>query len=338
MALRWIEGFDNYDNYAAPTGYLGNPAYSCGFPSDKTMVAGRFGGQALQMASVGGTENVARALGTTFSTFTLGCAFKSSAAGTRVIGEHVGPFGQFTIRVTSTGAIEVVDGLRTASAVRGTSTTGVISYGVWQYVEYSAVFNGGSSSVKVDVDGVNVLDLSGIQLGGTGIDTVGFPENGGGITVWFDDVYFRDDTTMLGPCQVEVMYPDSDVALGAWAKSSGSTGYSLVNESITSTANNLSSSTLDDECKFGLGALSATGVAIRGVMAEGFMEVTASSTIARQVAAVLAVSGTDYSGGAFVPGTSYNFYTNVWEKNPATGAPWSLSDLAALDLGVKITS
>lgn len=340
MSLLFIDGFDKYSGYSAPNGWMAT--YACVYPSDKTLVAGRFGGIALYITSVGGIENVNRALGSLYASFTHGAAIyvPSLSSEVPIFEELQGSNYQVTLSVGTSGQIKVYRGSRTGTLL-GSSANGVIAVNTWYYLELSCTVNPSAGVVSVNVNGVNVLSLTGLNTynaGTTGIDTIGMCEAGSGISVTFDDTYFKTDLTPLGPLRIETLIPVADISGNVWVPDVGSLGYSRVNTGqADGDTSYIQGTNVGDLDLFGLSGIAESPSSIFGVQ----VTLQARSTdglSTRAVAPVLNANGATNVGAGHTIAAAYSFPWQMWNQNPTTAAAWTASDFNSLQAGVKVTA
>jgi hypothetical protein len=120
------------------------------------------------------------------------------------------------------------------ATVLGTSTE-TLSTGIWHYLEVEAAIDDASGTVTVWLDGVQVIDLSGVdtkQQSEAGVDRIRFQLNGLNqfTTPTIDDVYVTTTATRLGESRVVVLYPNADTADAEWTPSTGVGHFATVDE------------------------------------------------------------------------------------------------------------
>ena len=132
---------------------------------------------------------------------------------------------QVTIGTTSTGAIRAMRGDWDGTLL-GTSADLVIGAGAYYFIESKVTINGSTGSVEVRVNGVTVLNLSGINTQATGLATtsqwdIGHRSAGSSQFFNVDDFFLLDDTgtylnDFIGDHAVVEDVVDADGAFADW--------------------------------------------------------------------------------------------------------------------------
>lgn len=345
MAVILVDGFDLYNGTGANTGVQAK--WSAGIGSSSySLVAGRFGGQALRIAGNASgsatrrsfTANASVGIGMGFRGATMPSAnpggnhFLLESAGTAMCG----------FRVTSAGAIEVGRYTsNTASTVLGTSSAGVIVSNTWHYVEVEVTISDTVGVFKVYVDGVQVLNLTAQDTRNgapTTVDTIRIGPDAAATTLGtfdYDDIYVVDAATKLGERRVETLYPTSDVAQG-FARSTGATNYTLVDEAqVNGDTDYVQASSVSTVDTYGFGDLTGTPGTIDAVQFSCFAEKTDAT--ARSIA-LQAISGATTSDGSnFSLAASYSKFERLMLTDPNGSIAWTAASVNALTGGPKVT-
>lgn len=358
MAIPLIDGFDTYNGTGTNTGLQAKwtpVSIVTASPNNASMTTGRFSGQAARIAWTGGggerSGGYSRLLPSTYSSFTLGTAFRISTltnvATTALPGImhfREGTTYHLIITLTSDGKLNVY---RASSASAGTllgsTAAGTIIANTWHYIEAEVVINDSTGRVTLYVDGVQVLNLTSqdTRNGGTGVvDTINISGNTGNPSlstpsIDFDDLYFRDSATRLGERRVETLYPNSDVAQG-FARSAGSTNYTLENEAqVDGDTTYVQGSTVGDVDTYGMDNLSSNPTTIDAVQISAYARKTdaASRSIALQVKS----GATTSDGSNYALAASYSKFERILETDPNTGSAWTRTNVDALQGGPKVT-
>ena len=209
----------------------------------------------------------------------------------------------------------------------------------WCYIEIKITFgNPGSYEIRVNTRTV---------MSGTGRTTstdnnyanwVGWHGQNGD---WIDDLYICDDTgtqnnDFLGDIKVVTILPNADGSNTGWTPSSGTSHYSLVNETpANDDTNYLYTSTVGATDTENFQDITLTG-SIRGILQLACIRKDDAG--ARSACLVCRVGTTDYEGPEVSLGTSYTYLKQIRETNPATGAPWTVADINAAQFGVRMKS
>jgi hypothetical protein len=232
------------------------------------------------------------------------------------------------------------------------ATAGRIIDSNWHWVEYDILFND-SGHAYVYVDGTQVINFTGDlnNAGTVSVERMTVAGQNGRFAM--DDVCVYDDSGSgnfvassfpIGPMKCQVLVPTSDVSV-AWTRSTGSTNYTLVDEALDGTQNRItvvdyvSSSTVAQTDLYGYADLSGSPAAIKAVVL---------TTVAQNAAAGFGTlkhsiksGGTVYDGQTYQPVSATAdadaiFY--VWEKDPATSANWTSTNVNALQAGVTVVT
>jgi hypothetical protein len=334
MALRFIDGFDNYTTLTQKWTATANG------PSINTTAGRRGSGGALTNA---GAIQLLKTLDSQ-GTWIVGFACNTSSLTFNYIELMDAGTTQLRVSFGSTGVVSLYRGAGTT--LLGSSAAGVVSASTWFYLEIKATFAGGTSgSATVRVNGAAVITLTGINTitsANASADTLNLRTTGGGATVVYDDLYMCDGTgstnnDFLGDLKVQYLAPASDGAHTDWTPNSGANHYSRVADTnpdddtsynSTATAGNIDT--------FKVGA--ATAGTILGVQYTLRHRVDDAGT--HTVAPLVRVASTDYPGSGITCSASYVTSLVLQETNPATSAAWASSDFGAsgAEFGYKMVS
>lgn len=345
MALLLFDGFDHYGTGGNPA-TLGKWGASGSSPTAQTAPV-RTGTHSLRTNAAGFLAS--KEFGPASTGCVVGFAIHNSA-GTFTTTNFLEIREGATVHLAlalSAGAAVV---LKRGATVIATGTT-VLSVNSWYYIEIKAVIHDTTGSYEVRIDGVTEAALT--NAGPTDTRNVGATGQWGNIllgsfstvlTTFFDDVYVCDTSgaaprnTFLGPVKVETLYPQTDaVAAGSNAGLTPSTGTdhgALVDEATPNITDYNSSPTVGVKDTYNYPALTLTG-AILGVQTNLYVQ--KSDAVARQVCAVVRSGSTDYDGANVSPLTTFAYFSEVRPLNPNTGLAWTAADIAALQVGMKVT-
>lgn len=231
----------------------------------------------------------------------------------------------------------------------GSASTATIALNTYTYVEMRITFHDTAGVVQVRLNGTLVLDLSGIdtqQTANASANRIRLGNHGTGGTFTFgtediDDVYVCDGTgtvnnTFLGDCRVDVLRPTADGANSAWTPSTGTSHFALVDETTPNDDSDyLSTSTAGVRDTQALGDLpSMTDMVVAGV--QQCVSARKDDAGTRQMKGVLKSGGTTQAGSVtHTLTTSYRYYRQITETDPATSAPWTEAGVNALESGVE---
>ena len=338
MTLRFTDSFDYYGTAQLPLFY--DFMQGAGYQAS-AIAGGRFA-SGLQLAGyVGKTLDYQ-------TTWIVGAAFNNRAGRLLTLGDDYAV--QCGVAVDGLGRLYVfrgwsvditnADGTAFPIAILATGST-LIGTG-WHYIEFKATI-GATGSYEVRVDGLTYLSGSGVntqQSANARANRVQIGLNSLGISV--DDVYICDGTgtannNFLGDVRVQALMPSADGDLSQLTPSTGTTHYNLVDEvPPDGDTSYVSGATAGNVDLYQLGDVAAVSGSILGVAVYSFARKDDAGT--RTIANVIKTGGVEYDGPAQALSMSYTYFTEHWETNPATGLPWTIADVNALQAGVKVVA
>lgn len=332
MPVFLTEGFDALNNDVVPRKYSVGGGW---------LTTGRFG----QQGWTTNTNNQNSVFGVNFpvvgNTLTAGFAFKIPSY------SELGPNGfgflkfngaagrQFTIGVDNAGAIRFGPG---TSIAAHKSANGVVTPGSWQYWEISVFVHDTAGSVRICIDGVEKLNVTNTDTKGLTADDIinmvcdtsgsGYPTG-----YCFDDMYFSNDLTQLGPQKIETFRADGEISAD-WTPSSGANNWQMVDDW-----------TCDDDWTF----ISATDAGKKAVLTLANMTDTPQSIAAVSVEIIARMddigprnvefgidNGTDPAVTKEVALTDvYRIYSDLHLTNPFTSGPWTDTAVNALRMNIE---
>ncbi len=254
--------------------------------------------------------------------------------------EHVG------IRIGTTGRVEAWRNQfgNTAGAFAGVllgRSTLEIAPGTYNHFDVKVHIHATAGTVKVRVNGIDFIALTGLNTVGHGTATLGSqvrwgyfngagPDFNDGRPFWLDDIvaiHYADDgseeSTFLGQYGVYFLKPIADTATADWQLTSGIHGYALINEvPPDDNASFIYSPTTGNKSAFVCEPLPVNVTSVAAVAALSRAEKTDAGAATMQMAIVS--GGTEYDEGS-VHGitTSWSYYlTPSWQQDPFTMADW----------------
>lgn len=342
MSLILIDGFDGLA-----------PANNAKWATVGSAGTARTGVRSMQIA--GGTQALQTLLGASdeHATLIVGFAWRTNAwlsAGLRL------PIMRFcsdsngtihgTLAIDNAGNLYVTRGTETGTTL-GTAATGMVATGAWYHLEVKFVLSDTVGVWEVRVDGVSVISLSGLDTknGGTKtvVDAVRFISTGAA-TVNFDDVYIAngagvaDNDIGFGDLKVYTYYPNGNGSTNQGVGSDGNStdNYLLVDEpGDRNTTDYVEIATNDDLDLYAYQDITgdqATG-SIRGVCVNTSAMRTGST--GKSFASVARSGGANYAGPDKALTTQYQHFGRLLDKNPNTGAAWTISEFNAAEFGWK---
>lgn len=355
MALLWCDGFDHY-------GVIGN--LTDGVYAERgielslatSSPAARTGTHYIKRiySSTAANSLLRRVLGGAKTSVGIGAAFYYDNLPTQPNTDICFDFRdannqvQVTIGLDTTGTITAYRGLSNGT-VLGTSATPVVAAESWQHIEALVFFSQTVGTVEVRVNGVTALSLSGIDTVSSSLVECSQVAIGGANALYVtapggvDDVFCYDTTgsynnTFIGDRRVLTLFPDSNTAQADWTVTGAATGYECIDEA-----------TPDDDTTYiaaadGSGAISNFGVQN---LPAGISAISAVVVVerARKTEAGVAntqtsiVSGASETAGADKPMTEvYTYRQDVFQVDPVSGAPFTVSEVNALKIKLRRTA
>jgi hypothetical protein len=252
------------------------------------------------------------------------------------------------VRVRPDGGIQVRRGSRSGTII-GETAGPVLVANAWQHIEIKLGIDSVAGFVEIRVDGVTVLNVTGVDTQGASGDIAQLtwynfsPSSSGDSTfqmyikdlvVWNTAGAYNND--FLGSVFVVNLVPDGDVALN-WAPSTGSTGWNLLDNSppLDATQYISADNTPPDAYVCTLTNLPPDITSVRGVMTVQRSRKIDGGDGNLQVSVI---SGSDEQAGADRPvTTAFTYWFDIFEEDPATGAPWTPTAVDAMNLKIDRT-
>jgi hypothetical protein len=243
--------------------------------------------------------------------------------------------------------VRVVNGLNgkinvyVGDTLVGSSPTATFAQNTWFHLEAKVVAGAGDGSVEVRFEGsvTPLLNITGLTINPIVNVALGRYGAGNSNIYYFDDWVVWDDTgttnnTFMGDTFVIVAGPVADATSpNAWATSTGSAKWSLVDEEIPNDADFIIGNAVGDEQEFThtqvnlpVGSVAAIAVQTRALKTDA-----GASSIELGIA-----SGTSTSmSGEAALGTSASTQSHIANTNPDGGVPWTQAAAQAARLRVR---
>lgn len=249
-----------------------------------------------------------------------------------------------TFRCQLDGSISVYRGDGT-TLLGTTASANLLAPGVWSYLEIKATINDTTGSVEIKQDGTSVLSLTSQDTrnaGNANIARIRFQGHSGtGNSSWFDDVYICDTTgsaphnDYLGDVRIVMILPSGAGDSTQWTPNAGS-NWDRVDETPGHDGDTtyVSDSTAGDTDLYNLAAVpSGAGT----VYAAKVIATARKDGAGAQDVELLVKSGTTTDASPLKSLTdSYAEYDYTLVQNPDTSAAWSVADLDAVQVGIRI--
>lgn len=347
MTLLLMEGFDVYNGLGANTGLISRWAAPGG--SGQSMTAGRFGGQAWRLQPAIG-QAIMRQLPAAGTTFAVGAAIRCTSLfpGTPSAKAHICLYNnasgfQTSIVFDANGSISAWRCSGDVSGtLLGTSAINVMAANVWHYIEVEFVISTTVGRVTVYVDGVQKLNLTGVNTANLGVGTTADSirlsstngGNGNGGFVDYDDMYIIDAAAKLGERKVETLVPTSDVA-AVFTHNIGTSNFSAVDDpQANGDTDYVQSSNVGDTDTYGFSDLTSVPATIDGVQVIAFAQKTDAAT--RAINLQLKSGATTDNGANFNLAVGYQRFDRLLGLDPNGSIAWTAANVNALQGGPKI--
>lgn len=259
------------------------------------------------------------------------------------------------LSILQTGQLRIRAGDETEFALAtllGTTSGGVIAAtNVWYYIEVQVVVSPTVGQVNIQVNGANVLTLSGVNtdplsLGSINNYQLGWPPGTtiNVVTLGFMvcDHYVTNssgsqNTGFLGDTRVACVFPNANGTTNQFAANGAASNYLCVNEaSEDGDATYVSSATVGQIDEYTKTATPTNTGTIFGVQLCAVARKDAAGTRHNQNFILSDVSTTL---GADNPlALSYAWYLDIIEQDPNTSAAWTKTGLDAAQIGVKVSA
>ena len=209
----------------------------------------------------------------------------------------------------------------------------------WYYIEFKATINNTTGSFEVRLNGAT-------EISGTGLD-LQTSANAYATAVWFvpsasspcSTTTCTSPTTSAGRSGSSPLLPGGN---GTYSQMVGSDGnstdnYLLVDEVGPNTTDYVESATVGDKDSYAMGNLPTVPSSI--IATRAGIYAAASDAGARSLRILTRSGGTDYDNGVdFALTSTYRYYTDLRETDPATGVAWTESGVNAVEIGPKVTA
>ena len=286
---------------------------------------------------------VTRTLSPSGSTCIVGVAFKVNALNVdrQFLQLYSSGTSQWYAYVENTsGLIKIVRG----STVIATSSVAVAA-ATWNYLEIKTLLSTTVGTVDMQLNGISVASVSGVNTANAGNTTFTHVQIGclfnlaGGHQHDFNDFVVMDgsgslNNNFLGDVRIDPHFVTANGNSNDSTPSTGTNRAANVDDttpngdtdynSLTA-ANQVDTMTLQD--------LIRTGSNILGMQVSIYAEKTDAGTAT--IAPVIRAGGTDYVGTTQALTTSYGYFNQVYDTNPATGARPTEAEFNAFELGYK---
>ena len=233
------------------------------------------------------------------------------------------------------------------SAVMGTSAGAAMKVNQWNYLEAKVTIDNSAGVIVLKLNGVEVLNLTGIDTQNGGTDDLGFVKLSGGYSSgpgnWWDDMIVMDTAgsefnDFIGDTRITAISPDGDTADADWTKSGGATNYENVDDATPDDDTTyVESGTVTDKDIYDHGALGISPDTVKGVVVNVLGKDISAGT---RGVKLVCKSGTteEQSPDELTLGGDYGTVQEGWEKNPDNDADWNETTVNAAKFGMELTT
>jgi hypothetical protein len=308
---------------------------------------GRRSNNCLALSNVQGAgSNVLKSFDSQ-ATWVVGAAFKyagfTGSSNGQIIALYDSGTLQVDIRITPSGAIQA-----TRNGTQLGISAAVITTGTYYYVEFKALIHASAGTIDVQVNGASVLSLTGQNTKNSANATANMvflgpiAQGGGGNgTLLIADLYILDGqtgaSTFLGDQRVDCYMPTGNGSNSQFTNNSGNStnNYSHVNEALQDgDTSYVADAVVNDIDSYAITGLTHTPLTITGVQVN--LVIRKDDAGIKQVAPIVYRSATAYVGNTLTLSTSYLDLTQQYEKDPATSAAWTKTNINASEFGLKV--
>lgn len=349
MSLEFMDGFDHYSG-STNTPRKWDTTSRSAFGAWPDRATGRFGGSSaafgvgFNLSSLPLTQGQLSAV----ATRTVGFALYPDTGpnpwntpGQLIFQFMDGTNEQVSLRTDGSGLNIQISRNGTTLA---TSTPALIPNS-WCYVEFQVTIGSSSGAYTLKVWGGA---SPGTWLTATGVNTQATANATTNGVCWInsnnspyrlDDVYILNSSgttnnTFIGESKISTFLPNGDGASSQWTPSTGTTHYTLVDESDPNDDTDYNASLTSGQIDLYTYPPATITGAVIGVQV--VMTARKDDVGARQIAEQCRSGGTNYSGATKTLASTYSMYREIREVDPATSVAWTQTGLNAAQFGAKI--
>lgn len=254
---------------------------------------------------------------------------------------------QLSFNITPLGAFRVYRG-HYRSTVLGTSVP-ILTPNAWHHIEWKVTASNSGGTVEIRVNGTAVISLTGqdtVAQTELSYSTMSFVGTGGDSNASALYAYYKDlilwDTTgsenndFMGPTYIARKTVTADTSF-TWTPSTGSAGWSLINEKGPSDSTYISDGwPAAAESYFAMENLPADVTSVRGIMLMGRMRKSDGGDCNVQMGVDDGTSTTWGADRAIT--TAYTYWHDILELNNTTASPFTPTEFNALNFVIKRTA
>ena len=241
----------------------------------------------------------------------------------------------------SDGHIHANNGIVTAF---GDSAAAAFSFGVQHHVYIKCVSHLSAGTILIKIDGVEVLNLSGLNTapqGTPGYTQVAFFGQGNSSIadcIWSHVALGNASGDITGRPRVQAVFPDASGNYSQWNRLSGAANYEMIDEQFPDDDTTyVYESTVNDRDSYTYSNFLSTTDTVVAVAIVPLARTDDAAS--RTMKTFVRAGGTDYDhpDTVSVPG-SYGYLQQIYVTNPATGVAWTPAEVNAIEAGIKVVS
>jgi hypothetical protein len=321
-----MEGFDHYG-----VSLLAAKGWALSGQASASMVSGRFGGQALNNSTNNNSAYV-RSLTAAAATIIIGFAFKTDSPTNN---PTILQWTSGRLVMGTSGGNHVLLAQNAGGTTIGTGTTNIVA-NTWYYIEIKNVV-GTSGTIEVHLNGATEIASTVGNFGttnNTSIQTFYSPFTGNNT---YDDFYVCNglgstNNNFLGDVRVVTAVPIGAGAHTQFQPNGSASNWQCVDEiPPNDDTDYVSDANPGDIDTYDITSIDG-GASVFGV--QNSLYARKDDANVRQIAAVARQAGTDYVGATKTLGSSYLYYSELYDQDP-TAANWTATNVNADEFGVK---
>jgi hypothetical protein len=337
MALLFMDGFDHYT-----TSDLFKKWNTGGAGTTVDSGQGRRSTGALRISNTGSFWGIGKAVSSESYVIGFALRFTDTNSGNAAlwIDDSTGNT-QCSIGLNGSNRLTLWRGY--GSTVLATSTA-ILSPNTWYYIEWKVTIADSitADSCIVRINGVNEINLpagtdvkNSSNAGGSTIRISGWTNN-----TYYDDMYVCDLTgttnnDFLGDCRIDTIFPDAEGTYLQGTPSTGTTHYTLVDETTPNTTDYNSLANVNDRDSYGFANVAS-------LASQQIYAVQVSAYTAKDDAGVISAAPFIRSGSVNLDGptsglsTDYIYMRQIAETDPNTSSQWTQTAINSAEFGVVV--
>jgi len=202
---------------------------------------------------------------------------------------------------------------------------------LWHYLTFDCNFGDpGADYLKVWIDGELVLDITGVTFSTTGATDIQLPY----AMTQLDDIWLKSDHDYFMEAQILALFPDGAGSYTDFTPVGESSNYLNVDEFEQDFDSTYNYGVSGDKDSFAFMDLDTTGD-VHALVVRVFAKGEAGN--ADELRPFVIVGGNKYNGTSQLPSeVRYGYIQHIWDINPDTSVPWTVSDINAIQTGYEV--